>query len=44
MSKATAILFASQGANVIIADINEAAAEKVLDSIRNKDQEAISIR
>src|ERR1700741_794341 len=43
MGKATALLFASEGAKVAAADISEAAVESVAREIRNAGGEVIAI-
>lgn len=43
IGKATATLFAKEGAKVIVADIQEAAARKTVDEIRQNNGEAIYI-
>ena len=43
MGKATALLFASEGAKVAAADISETAVESVAREVRNAGGEAIAI-
>lgn len=44
MGEATALLFAEQGAKVVVSDMNEDAAKRVVENIRINGYEAISIK
>ena len=44
IGRATAILFAGEGANIVIADINEEGGHKAVDLIKNKNGEAVFIK
>src|SRR5690625_5754466 len=43
MGKATALLAAEKGAKVVVADMEETSAQKVVDKIKEKSGEAIAI-
>ena len=44
IGKATALLFAKEGAKVVVADQNEAGGKETVDHIRSNEGEAISVR
>jgi 3-oxoacyl-[acyl-carrier protein] reductase len=44
IGRASALLFASEGARVVVADINKSAAEEVASEIQQRDQQALPIQ
>jgi 3-oxoacyl-[acyl-carrier protein] reductase len=44
IGRASAVLFAREGARVVVADINKAAADEVVTEIRTMDREALAIQ
>jgi 3-oxoacyl-[acyl-carrier protein] reductase len=43
MGRATALLFAQEGAKIVVADINEKAAQETIELIRRDGKEAVSV-